>query len=460
MSIERVLRRRAADFIAWRDGVSGSGPAFRAFQRDARRSREDMQDHASRLLAAQIAHARATVPYYRNAWAGIEIPAGKLVASDLERLPLLTKSVIRDRAAELKTTDASVGPLTVDYTGGTTGTQVSFYRDHQCRLHRIGRQRAVLDACGYVRGMRRALVWGAKADLGDGVRKSLRARLRHFASAQIILPSIVMTEAEMASYAERLRAFRPEVMYGYPNALTQFAEYVAGTRNEIRGVHTIITTAERLSEKQRRTLHEVFGGEVYNMYASREYGCVGFECSRHEGLHIDTGSVCVEILRDGKPVPEGEVGEIVVTDLLNRGFPLVRSATGDQASINHAPCECGSPFPRLGHLDGRTADVVIRPDGGRVMGLMLTDQFMNHPTLRWVQYIQQANGSLDVNVVATVTLSTEGLAEIEREVRTLVGDEMAVNIIQLPDIERNPRSGKFQEVINRMNQSRSGGPSV
>jgi phenylacetate-CoA ligase len=187
---------------------------------------------------------------------------------------------------------------------------------------------------------------------------------------------------------------------------------------------------------------------------------VGFECSRHEGLHIDTGSVCVEILRDGKPVPEGEVGEIVVTDLLNRGFPLVRSATGDQASINHAPCECGSPFPRLGHLDGRTADVVIRPDGGRVMGLMLTDQFMNHPTLRWVQYIQQVNGSLDVNVVATVTLSPEGLADIEREVRTLVGDEMAVNIIQLAEIERNPRSGKFQEVINRMNQSRSGGSSV
>lgn len=458
MSIERVLRRRAADFIAWRDGVSGSGPAFRAFQRDARRSRQEMQDHASRMLAAQIAHARATVPYYSAAWAGIELPSGKLTSADLERLPLLNKSVIRDRAEELKSTDPTVGPLAVDYTGGTTGTQVSFYRDHQCRLQRIGRQRAVLDACGYVRGMRRALVWGAKADLGGGARQSLRARLRQFASAQIILPSIVMTEGEMAGYAERMRAFRPEVLYGYPNALTQFAEYIAGTRNQIGGIHTIITTAERLSEKQRRTLHEVFGGEVFNMYASREYGCVGFECSRHEGLHIDTGSVCVEILRDGRPVPEGEVGEIVVTDLLNRGMPLVRSATGDQASLNLKPCECGSPFPRLGHLDGRTADVVVRPDGARVMGLMLTDLFWNHPHLRFVQFVQQENGALDVNVVATETLSGESRNEIEREVRTLVGEEMPVKIIQLPEIERNPRSGKFQEVINRMKAS--GGPSV
>jgi phenylacetate-CoA ligase len=342
MPIERILRRRAADFIAWRDGVSGSGPAFRAFQRDARRSREGMREHASQMLAAQIAHARATVPYYSQAWAGIELPSGSFTVADLERLPLLNKSVIRDRSAELKSTDASLGPLGVDYTGGTTGTQVSFYRDHQCRLQRMGRQRAVLDACGYERGMRRALVWGAKADLGGGARQSLRARLRQFAGAQIILPSIVLTEAEMAGYAARMREFRPEVLYGYPNALTQFAEYTAATGNGVGGIHTIITTAERLSEKQRRTLHEVFGGEVFNLYCSREYGCVGFECSRHEGLHIDTGSVCVEILRDGKPVPEGEVGEIVVTDLLNRGMPLVRSATGDQASLNFTPCECGS----------------------------------------------------------------------------------------------------------------------
>jgi phenylacetate-CoA ligase len=419
-----------------------------------------MHDHASRLLAAQVAHARATVPYYSTAWAGIELPSGKLTIADLERLPLLNKSVIRERGEELKSTDASLGPLSVDHTGGTTGTQVSFYRDRNCKVQRMGRQRAVLDACGYVRGMRRGLVWGSSADLGGGARQSLRARLRQFASAQIILPSIVMTEVEMAAYAQRMRAFRPEVLYGYPNALSQFAEYIGSTKDGIRGIHTIITTAERLSEKQRRTLQAVFGGEVFNLYCSREYGCVGFECSRHEGMHIDTGSVCVEILQDGKAVPEGQVGEIVVTDLLNRGMPLVRSATGDQASLNFTPCQCGLPFPRLGHLDGRTADVVLRPDGGRVMGLMLTDLFWDHPNLRFVQFVQHESGALDVNVVATETLSTEGRTEIEHEVRSLVGEQMPVRIVQLPEIERNPRSGKFQEVITRMKQSSSGEKSV
>jgi phenylacetate-CoA ligase len=140
-------------------------------------------------------------------------------------------------------------------------------------------------------------------------------------------------------------------------------------------------------------------------------------------------------------------------------MPLVRSATGDQASLNFTPCECGLPFPRLGHLDGRTADVVVRPDGASVMGLMLSDLFMDHPTLRFAQFVQQENGALDVNVVATETLSAEGRNEIEHEVRTLVGEQMPVQIIQLPEIERNPRSGKFQEVINKM-KPRSGGSPV
>lgn len=461
MLFERILRSAAAEFVAHRDGVAGGGPAFREFQRDARRSREELRALAAAKLQAQIRHAHATVPYYRESWAGIELPREGFQAADLQRLPFLSKSVLRERSDEMRSTDPTVGPLKPDFTGGTTGTQVRFYRDRACTVQRIGRQRAVLDACGYARGMRRALVWGAHADLSDSSpRPSLRARLRRFASGQIILPGIVMTEAEMATYVRHLQAFRPEVLYGYPNALTQFAGYVAAEGIAIDGIHTIITTAERLSELQRRRLRQVFGGEVFNLYCTREYGCVGFECRRHDGMHVDTGSVCVEIVRDGRNVAPGEIGEIVVTDLLNRGMPFVRSATGDQGSLTDEPCSCGLPFPLLRNLDGRTADVVVRPDGGKVMGLMLTDLFMDHPTIRFVQFVQEPNGDLEVRVVATQALNADALAATEREVRTLVGDAMSVTITQVPEIARNPRSGKFQEVINRMPLHGNGGSSV
>jgi phenylacetate-CoA ligase len=282
--------------------------------------------------------------------------------------------------------------------------------------------------------------------------------LRSFASAQIILPSIVLTESEMAVFARSLRAFRPEVLYGYPVALTQFAEYVASAGGAIEGIRSIITTAERLTEVQRRKLQQIFGGEVFNLYCTREYGCVGFECSRHDGMHVDTGSVCVEILRDDASVPPGEVGEIVVTDLLNRGMPFIRSSTGDQGSFATEACPCGSPFPLLRSLDGRTTDTVLRPDGSRVMGLMLADLFTDHPTIRFVQFMQHADGALEVRVVATEPLGDAARSDAEREVRTMVGDVMPVSIVQVPDIARNPRSGKFQEVISHM--SPAGGSSV
>jgi phenylacetate-coenzyme A ligase PaaK-like adenylate-forming protein len=153
MWFERILRRVATDFIAYRDGVTGSGSAFRDFQRDARRTPEEMREVATRKLRAQIAHARSTVPYYRKAWEGIDLPMARFQPADLARLPRLNKTILRAHAAELRTSDPSVGPLSVDFTGGTTGTQVSFYRDRACTVQRIGRQRAVLDACGYARGL-------------------------------------------------------------------------------------------------------------------------------------------------------------------------------------------------------------------------------------------------------------------------------------------------------------------
>jgi phenylacetate-CoA ligase len=215
-------------------------------------------------------------------------------------------------------------------------------------------------------------------------------------------------------------------------------------------VRRVFCTAERLRERQRELFQRVFGGEVFNLYCSREHGCVGFECSRHSAFHIDAGSVIVEILRDGRPAGAGETGDIVITDLLNVAMPFIRYATGDRGTASDAACDCGCPLPTFSALDGRTADTLYRPDGSRVAGLMLDDLFMELPAITHAQFIQDTPASLDVNIVVKPGTAPSIRNAMLPELRSIMGADIEIRIHTLGDIPRNPRSGKYQQVICRV----------
>jgi len=269
--------------------------------------------------------------------------------------------------------------------------------------------------------------------------------IRRFASADEAICCTVMSRDEMLAYHRRLRDFQPSVVYGYPNAIEQFATFVERHLAPIK-VARVLCTAERLRDHQRELFRRVFGGEVFNLYCSREHGCVGFECERHDRFHVDSGSAIVEILRNGRPARPGESGEIVVTDLLNRGMPLIRYVTGDVATASAGPCDCGCPLPTFSSLDGRTADTLYRPDGSRVAGLMLDDLFMELPAITHAQFVQHDPSSIDVNVIARGAgedLQTAMVAEV----RSIMGPDVAVRLHFVDDIPRHPRSGKYQTVI-------------
>ncbi|MGH9197398.1 MAG: hypothetical protein ACRD1T_16860, partial [Acidimicrobiia bacterium] len=178
-----------------------------------------------------------------------------------------------------------------------------------------------------------------------------------------------------------------------------------------------------------------------------EHGCVGFECRTHSGFHLDVGSVAVEILKDGRPAAASETGEVVITDLLNYGMPLIRYAIGDVGALSNEPCDCGCPLPVFSGLDGRVADVLYRSDGSIVVGTVLSFLFTDLPSVHRVQFVQEDVSSLDVNLVLSPGAFTDIREPVIQRVRSIMGSETIIRLHPVPDIPRNPRSGKFQEVI-------------
>ncbi|MEW6448205.1 MAG: AMP-binding protein [Bacillota bacterium] len=124
-------------------------------------------------------------------------------------------------------------------------------------------------------------------------------------------------------------------------------------------------TAERLSEELRTLLREEYGISVFQGYGTADTGCVAYECPEIKGLHL-ARDVVVEIVdpQTGQPVPDGEVGEIVIT-LMVPTYPLLRLASGDLSAFITEPCACGRPGKRLAGVLGRAAA------GVKVRGLFL-----------------------------------------------------------------------------------------
>ena len=119
--------------------------------------------------------------------------------------------------------------------------------------------------------------------------------------------------------------------------------------------------SERWSDTMRKRIHDELGIELYDIYGLTEiYGPgIGISCSKQENIHYWDDYVYIEIIDPvtGKPIPDGEEGEIVITTLVKEGAPLLRFRTHDISRIIPGECPCGCKYPRLGIIQGRSDDM-------------------------------------------------------------------------------------------------------
>lgn len=123
-----------------------------------------------------------------------------------------------------------------------------------------------------------------------------------------------------------------------------------------------IIGSERWGEKMRNRIKRELGIEIYDIYGLTEiYGPgIGISCSHDYGMHYWDDYIYIEIIDPvtGKVLPDGELGEIVITTLVKEGAPLIRYRTHDLSRIIPGECPCGSKFPRLDTIMGRTDDMM------------------------------------------------------------------------------------------------------
>jgi len=123
--------------------------------------------------------------------------------------------------------------------------------------------------------------------------------------------------------------------------------------------------AEALTDNMAKTISSAMGIEVFNIYGMTETGGVGTlgcDCADHSGIHAWEDQYYLEIVDPvtKKPVPDGTIGELVVTSLTREALPVIRFKTGDLTRIlSREKCACGRTHLRLDSISGRTDDMLI-----------------------------------------------------------------------------------------------------
>lgn len=412
--------------------------------------RERLEALRVQRLRALLTHAAAHVPYYRDLFARVGFdPAAVSSLTDLQRLPFLDKPLIRAHTDALKADDAR--GLARFNTGGSSGVPLIFY---------IGLERVSRDVAAKWRATRwwgvdigdpEIVLWGSPIELGaqDRVRL-LRDRLMRTR----LLPAFEMSDAKVEGFIDEIRALRPKMLFGYPSAFAHIARHAQrqGVRMDDLGIKVVFVTSERLYDHQRTLIEQSFGAPVANGYGGRDAGFIAHQCPSGS-MHITAEDVIVEIVdREGRVLPPGESGEIVVTHLATRDFPFVRYRTGDVgvlAAPDDAPCACGRTLPVLKEVQGRSTDFIVARDGTVMHGLALIYIVRDMPGVAGFRIEQESLDLTRVKVMTEPGFPADGDARIRAGMKARLGESVEVVVEHVAQIAAEG-SGKFRYVVSKV----------
>lgn len=419
----------------------------KALERSQWWSPDELARHRLARLRGLLAYAGRHVPYYRKLFESSGFaPDGMSRLRDLERLPFLTKSVIRANTDGLKSECA--GPLKRYNTGGSSGEPLIFFMGKERISHDVAAKWRATRWWGVDIGDAEIVVWGSPIELGAQDRlRLIRDRLLR----STLLPAFEMSEAGLDRFVAAIRAARPRMIFGYPSALAHIARHARahGQRLDDLGLRVAFVTSERLYEHQREQIAQAFACPVANGYGGRDAGFIAHECPSG-GMHISAEDIIVEIVdASGQPVASGQSGEIVVTHLATREFPFVRYRTGDVGALDERPCPCGRGLPMLKEIQGRTTDFVVAADGTVMHGLALIYILRDLPGIEAFKIIQESKERVLVKVVSQHPLGQQARAAIVEGFRARLGGGVEVAIDEVADIPPE-RSGKFRYVVSQV----------
>ena len=223
----------------------------------------------------------------------------------------------------------------------------------------------------------------------------------HYGAERVGMAVLPIGGGNTVRQIKYMQDFKTTTLHITPSYLLHINSKMAEAGIEISDLFLkrAIIGAEPHSEQTRQKLQDLFNIPCYNSYGLSEMNGPGvaFECVCRDGMHIWEDGLIAEIIDPitGEVLPDGECGELVLTNLTRTAMPLLRYRTRDLCHIYTGDCECGRTHRRLSRITGRTDDMMII-NGVNVFPSQIEEVIMNIPEVGTnYQIILSKSGAID-----------------------------------------------------------------
>ncbi len=428
-------------------------------------SQDQIKAERQRALRETLAFAKAKSLWHAGRLSGVD--ATSFTEADLVRLPVMTKAdvmmnwdeIVSDRRLTLADCNAHIAAKlegkTKDYyylndylviaTGGSSGVRGVFpwswdeFIEIACATFRYqlrdepperltGRRLlAVIEAGEIVHGS--PFLFSVSTDPA--------AQVQWFPAPTPI-----------AELVAELNAALPTQINCFGSTMQELgAEALAG-RLKI-SPHRVTTNSEPLLPETRAAARQAWGLQINNMWGCVEVGHIGIECDAHEGMHMSDDLVMTEFVdRDGRPTSDPDaIDHVLVTSLFGRTLPLIRYELTDVPVPEDGTCACGSAFPLIKAVKGRSDDIFVYAGGVHIHPLVFRTPLGQNSKI--VEYqVRQTETGATIGVVANGPIDVPALKRELVDALAKAGLPNAEIEIALVDaLERHKETGKLRRFI-------------
>ena len=389
-----------------------------------------------------IKYAYEHVPYYKEKYSDLNIEEFNSF-EDIEKLPFLDKSIVRENTDKLISNEFDKKDLIVKATSGSTGMPLGLYMNKETTLKEWAFVVHIWEQIGYNKSSKRIIM----RELDDKTRGNcyfdpIKQELRIDVSS--------MTDENMEIYCKAIEKYKPEFVHGYPSATILLCQYInkrGFLNHQFKGV---LPSSEGMSLDEVNFVKDTLKCPVLSFYGHTERLVMAGQCKESESYHVEPlYGYCELIDQNGDVIHEkGITGEIVATGFCNTAMPLIRYKTGDLAQWGEECQKCGKHYKVLEKLEGRTTEYLVGMDNTKIPLTSFSYSFYQQH-LKAFQFYQEEIGKVTVRCIFENNVTDEDKEYVLNSLTQDSKNKIEFKLESWKELSRKT-SGKRELIIQKL----------
>lgn len=360
-----------------------------------------------------------------------------------EKLPKVTKGNLQNDIRSIIPENIKINNLYISNTSGSSGHPFYFAKDKRAHARAWAYWKNRYEDLGLSLNSKEARFYGIPKDL----KGYFTEKIRDIVLNRVRFPIFDLSDNVMMEFVKKFEKNKFEYIYGYTNSILLLANYLKKNNLNLKNIcpslKLTIVTSEVCESNDRRKIRDYIGAPVKNEYGASEIGYIAYECDSNI-WHVCKENIFVE---------HDMNGNILITDLFNKAYPIIRYAIGDIGKVVQEVCNCGKEDILIVDFDGRRNDTIKLPSGAISPGL--TFYYISRSILESSGYIkefiirQTSLVCFEFDIVSDKKIEKEMIKDLKSKMNQYLepGLDLKVNLVK--KINR-PSIGKIKHFYSEI----------